>query len=263
MVAKKPPAAFEMFFKGAGIYPERIPLHTLSRAFSAVQRLAAGAEFDEDEEPDKSLGLLEVRRGSALFRCFAADPTTALAHLRQAGQVLEHPEKVGQAAFVLKPIGHLSRIAQQLECSIVLRESNHGGRVLAEIEAQSFKTISETALVSGETSIAGKVKRVGGATAMKAALRVAFQDRLLYCQIASSETARQLGKHLYQEVVVTGTAQWIRDSWQVFSFTIKEMYQPESGSLLEALEALREAGGKAWDKIGDPEAFLREINAEP
>src|SRR5262249_2342390 len=48
MAEKAPEPIFEVVFQG--IYPERIPLGTLSRILSAVQRLASGSEPEEDEE---------------------------------------------------------------------------------------------------------------------------------------------------------------------------------------------------------------------
>jgi len=38
--------------------------------------------------------------------------------------------------------------------------------------------------------------------------------------------------------------------------------QEQGGSIVEAMEALREAGGKAWDRIEDPMAYLEEIENE-
>jgi hypothetical protein len=68
---------------------------------------------------------------------------------------------------------------------------------------------------------------------------------------------------LYGDVEVTGTAQWLKNSWRIFSFTIHEVReQPVQGSIVEAMEALREAGGKAWDLIDDPRAYLEEIETE-
>lgn len=258
--AKKPAPAFEILFEGTGIYPEKIPLRLLSNALSAVQRLAAGQEVsDKKDEEDRSLGLLQVQRGSAIYRCFAVQPKVAVSHLRRAGQVLSHPSRAAKAAHVLKPIHELSSVANRLDCSIILKMPNRG-ETLATVEAGSFDAISETILVSGDTEITGRVERAGGATEMRAALRVPFQDRLLYCRVKSKDTVRELGKHLYQEVVARGRADWIRDSWQVYSFTIYDIHRPQSGTILEAFEAIREAGGEDWDRIIDPISFLEEAS---
>jgi hypothetical protein len=94
---------------------------------------------------------------------------------------------------------------------------------------------------------------------MRCALRVAFQPRLLYCKVATSEVARQLGDRLYQDVVVEGAARWLKNNWRIVSFMIRGVSQPQSGSLSEAFRALHEAGGKGWDEIDDPRSCLEEV----
>jgi hypothetical protein len=98
MPSKKPAPTFEALFQAPDIYPERIPLRYLSRTLSALQRLAAGDAATTDEEnqvTDEALGLLGVKRGSAVFQFTGKSPHLALAHLRETGKLLEHPEKIG------------------------------------------------------------------------------------------------------------------------------------------------------------------------
>src|SRR5947209_6482395 len=94
---KKPLPVFEVIFEGPDVYPERIPLGALMQTFSAVRRLAVGGEVPDDEETeeeggdDGSIRLLEVGRGSAVFRFVGQSPVVALEYLRLAGQVLQNP----------------------------------------------------------------------------------------------------------------------------------------------------------------------------
>lgn len=44
-----------------------------------------------------------------------------------------------------------------------------------------------------------------------------------------------------------------------FGCVLHEPLPPVQGSLVEAIEALRNAGGDAWDEIDDPRAFLDEV----
>src|SRR5437588_3222814 len=100
----KPPPIFEVLFDGPGIYPEKIPLGTLTQTLSAIRRLAAGSELVDEEEDEQDsdsslIGLLDVVRGSAVFRFVsassgspshaAAQPIAALERLRLAGRVLD------------------------------------------------------------------------------------------------------------------------------------------------------------------------------
>lgn len=260
MQPKKPPPAFEVWFEGRGILPENIPLTTLSRALSAVQRLATG-ETATDEERDNALSLLDIKRGSARFAVAARSPHVALANLRHIGSIVENHAIADQIAFAFNPIEELSAVAKSLGCKIIIRPSK-ARDVIATIEPLTYSRLASALLIEGSTTITGIVQRVGGAGEMRCALRVTFQSHLLYCNVATTELARELGQRLYESVAVSGTARWIRNSWSVVSFTIREMYQPEPGSLREAFKELREAGGKAWDDIADPVEYLRRVTGD-
>ena len=84
----------------------------------------------------------------------------------------------------------------------------------------------------------------------------------MFCKVSSKEISREMGKRLYEEVVVHGTALWLRASWRIFAFTVTGIAQPKQGSLTQAFEALRKAGGDKWGQIADPEAYLQEVTGE-
>jgi hypothetical protein len=271
MALKRPLPIFEILFDGPGLYPEKIPVATLASTLSAVQRLAEGEPVLEDEEgqekagaleDDRSLRLLDVKRGSAVFRMSAPSGQEAVNRIRAVGRFLTAPDEVGENDYILNPIERLSATARALKCRIVLREPGRDGGVLASIEPDTYELISKSLLIHGETSFVGKIQRVGGATEMKCALRVDFQHRLMFCKVSSQEIAREMGKRLYEEVVVHGGASWLRTSWRIFAFTVMSISQPEQGSLAQAFEQLRKAGGDKWGEIADPEAYLQEVTGE-
>ena len=267
-MAHKPPSILEIHFEGVQIHPEDIPLRALSDALAAVQRLVAGDDGSPDQPTKQgdSLGLVGVRRGSAVYQVSGPQPVQTRNHLRVVGSVLEHPEDVKSGNdYVLSPTKSLSAIGRRLGCEITIREPGSRqdpGAVLARIGPETYQTLSKSLLIIGETSIFGRVERVGGATGPRCGLRVLFQDRLFICKVAGSETVRQLGKWLYKDVAVSGTAQWLKHSFRLFSFTINSASRPEQGSITEAMNALRAASGDAWDLIADPDAYLEEVRRE-
>ena len=271
---KKPNPVFEVCFEGRGLYPENIPLGSLTTALSAIRRLASGSDAPDEEEEeeegqatqgmpeDGSIRLVEVKRGSAAYRFTAPSSQVSLDHLKDTGRILENPDEFDGQDFILRPVDLLSAIARRLECSILVRTADKDKAILARIGPNSHERVSEHLFLVGETSLTGRVERVGGATGTRCALRVPSQSRLLYCRVANDEVARQLGNYLYQEVAVTGKARWFRSSWKVVGFTVYSVYQPQPGSLAEAFQALRDAGGHGWDGVADPKAFLEEVSGQ-
>lgn len=265
MPLKKPSPVLEVCFVGSELRPERISIATLSRTLSAIHRLAAGQEEEELEEDEDLTGtgalqLSMVKRGSAVYQFTGQSASGVIGRLRDLGKVLKRPGDPGAHEFALSPLETLSAIARRLDCSIVIRQPGKESPVLARIEPNTYESISESLLVSGETSITGEVKGVGGATEMRCRLRVPFQERLLYCKVEREEVARKLGDYLYQDVVVQGTASWYKGTWRMLTMSIRDAYQPKAGSLAEAVQAIRKAGGKDWDKIGDVASFLDEVS---
>ncbi|MFO0969724.1 MAG: hypothetical protein U0793_29550 [Gemmataceae bacterium] len=264
MPTKKPAAVFEVVFSGRGIYPEAVPLGTLSRILSALHTLATGNEFPEDDEGQQptegaareDIQLLDVKRGSMVLRFSGKSPSHVLSNLREVGAVLRTPERIGDNVRILNPIEELSATARRLNCPILIREAGGHNGALALIKAESFHSISASIFVDGDTSLTGFVERVGGATVIKCGLRVSFQSRMLICRVTNKQVARSLGEHVYREVVVHGTARWLRNTWRIYGFEIKGVEQFTPGKAEDALEALRNAGGAAWDNIADPREFL-------
>src|SRR5262249_31362146 len=155
-----------------------------------------------------------------------------LDRLRVVGRFLEETnEDDDEIEHALSPIRDLSATARSLGCTISFREATGTKAVLARVEATSYDKIAKALLVTGETSFMGNVQRVGGATDVRCGLRVAFQNRMLICRVGSKEVARAIGNHLYEDVVVQGTAHWLKNTWRIVSFTISGVVQPRQGSI--------------------------------
>ena len=234
----------------------------LSRAFSAVQRLASGNEShgeDDVELPEGNSGLVQVIRGSAIYAIANPNPERAIEHLRLTGKVLKKPEAIGDQEFILGALDELSAVSRSQGTPIILKEPGREGVVLARILPGSFAHVSDSLLINGESTVFGRVERVGGATERKCALRVTNRTRLLFCSVETNETARQLGQKLYEEVAAKGTASWIKTTWRISKFSIRTITQPKLKPFNEMIDALRDAGGSDWDKISDPQSFLDEV----
>lgn len=77
---KKAQPTFEVRFVGPGLSLEKIPLRAVSDALSAVPDLAAGRDpFETAHVPaELSIGLVDVRQGSAVYSCVARAPRLTL-----------------------------------------------------------------------------------------------------------------------------------------------------------------------------------------
>lgn len=85
---------------------------------------------------------------------------------------------------------------------------------------------------------------------------------MIYCTVDTEDLVRELGQHIYQNVMVYGTVTWLRKAWRVRTIRVKGFELSKTGSIMEALDEIYEAGGKAWDDVDDPEALIRELRGE-
>jgi hypothetical protein len=270
----KPKPDFAVRMVGQGIKPWAVPMRALTRTLNAVQRLMEHTE--EKEEPDTqevkpedvlqqsaSLHLLEIVSGSAVYRVAANEPAQAVKTLSEMGLSLSNPEGVEWGAELLGPIEDLSSVARSLGCSIEFWSPGKDGGVLATITPDSYDALSKLAFVRGEGSVYGYLERVGGVTEWHCALRVPSQPvKQIVCSVATEELVRGLGKHVYENVLVSGTVTWFRRTWQIKRINVRAFEPSKTGSIMKALERIHEAGGKAWDDIKDPEGFLAETRGE-
>ncbi len=109
MGAKKPQPDLEVFFESPDVYPEMIPVRALADTLSALHPVGRRSEgADEDKMEGVSLRLLDVKRGSAVFRCVADQPEDLIRGLRLAGQWLEKPDGRDELGYALNPLRRLS-----------------------------------------------------------------------------------------------------------------------------------------------------------
>jgi hypothetical protein len=261
---KKTQPTFEVRFVGRGVSPDRIPLRTVSDALSAVQDLASGRDrFETPHVPaERAIGLVDVRLGSAVYACVSRSPLEARQNLERVGRLVAQvtgPDEEDGLAAALGPIEELSKVARSLDCRVEVVWTGENRVPLVVIGQDDFQRLSSKLFLEGDTTVVGRIERVGGATGMRCLLRVPGRTRILYCDVESRDLVRRLGQHLYEDIAARGAAVWIHRSWRLYKFTIRDFSQPRLGDSQQAIQQLREAGLKAWDDISDPESFIREL----
>jgi hypothetical protein len=263
----KPVPVLFVRFTGGDISPDRVSLSTLSQTLNAIRQLSSTGEPHRTTaagEPADAgtFQLVGVKKGSAVYTF--GGRASGLQRLRVVGQVLDDPVAARDVDFSMRAITELSSVSARLRCRIVIYGKLGEGKpvVLAKIGPATSRVLREALFIEGDTSIFGTVKRVGGVTRMRCSIRVPSQDRLLYCRVEGGDLSRRLGRYLYEDVLLTGTATWLRSSWRIVGFVVRSVSQPKQGNIIEAFDELRQAGGSAWDRIDDPETFLNPDRSE-
>jgi len=263
MAKKKAAPTFFVRFVAPDLSPDKIPVRLVSEALSAIQDLACGRDsFETPKVPqDKTIGLVNVRSGSAVYSCVSRDPAEARDNLSRLGVFLAGDMEDSDDDLVvsaLRPIEALSNVAKAIgghvEVSLAAKRT-----ALFQIEDQAFGRLSSRLFISGKATIIGRVERVGGATGMKCLMRIPDRRTGLYCKVKGRKLAQRLGQCLYETIAARGDVVWIHKTWRIYEFTIHDFTQPRLKSPGKAIKKLRRAGLSAWDNVENPEALIEEL----
>lgn len=267
----KPSADFTVRLVGPGVKPSAVPFRQLSKTLDAVQRLMDVTGEEEQTNADEayavSLQLIGVKSGSAQYRFSSTNPDYTRSVLAQLQEAIDRPNDHVWAERPLGVVNALSEVCRAVgpECHIEIfdaaKQKTHG--VLAKIYPETYSKVSQAVFISGSTSVLGKLLRVGGATEMHCHLRVPSQmAKIVVCHVASEELVRDLGPHIYKNIIVHGDAVWWRSDWRIKSINVKAFDVPHVGSIREAFSRIYDAGGYGWDEIDDPAAEIAEMRGE-
>lgn len=258
MPRNTPTTSFIIRFISPGLKPWQMPMAALARALTAVQGLVHD-EFDEQSDRPQ-LHLLSVKGGSASYPISAEYSKRALERLSTVGRVIDEPIQAERSPYMLSHVKELSKIAKSIGCEVEL--ALPGGGVLARITPDTYRSIEKVLFIRGESSVAGEIIGVGGATDLRCRLRVRDQRLLVYCTVDGTQVARELGQHLYEYAILSGTATWFRKSWKLHHLVIKAMHQIDKRSIVDRFEEVRRAGGNSWDDIDDADEFVKQIRGK-
>lgn len=282
--SRKPAANLTIRLVAPGLNPWSVPTRTLSKLLEAVQRLVAqkdDADFESaddskggsprpssrESEPAPDLKLINIKKGSAIYQVITPHARQALRLIRQTGESLDDPSRSDWTVPTLSALRDLSDVASSLDCEVELRDTGESasgrGEILAKIGPATFRHVSENAFIHGDTTVSATIERVGGATAWRCAIRLPAQpQRLVYCSVESEEIVRELGKHIYRQVSLVGHATWLRHNSELRHFAIRSFEPPRQSFSAAALRRIYDAGGKAWDRVRDPDKRLSELRRE-
>lgn len=122
----------------------------------------------------------------------------------------------------------------------------------AELTPATVIEFNKNLLIKGETTIYGKIERVGGAEP-----RIVFKDHTdnkIYFEVTEDQ-AKQIASRLYEEIALTGVATWDKKTYRVVNFKVNEITDLNKNSLTETFSAIQEIIGKHWEEFDDIEAF--------
>lgn len=152
-----------------------------------------------------------------------------------------------------RSLAKVSAFARRHDCRAEFRVAKER-EPLAIIDPST--QVAEPELVFGETTLYGKVIRVGGRTPR---VMIETSDGAsVYCD-SSPTVAKELAPKLYERVRLIGRAGWDPDDWSLVEFRIHDAEPGPDLDPASVLEQLSVAIGGYFAEVGDPETFVRRL----
>lgn len=231
-------------FTGSHLKPEYVSARELGNLIASVEDMVASIVLHDTEKEQKRIdvvvGLKALISESIGLQYTISDDKP---QYQQAVIAVVHAFREEDFRRIprtgLEPARRIVRFLKKHRCKAEVKANN--GRPLAEFTITERTKITKPVDVTGKTTLYGVVDRVGGKETR--ACFETVQGQRLNCKVASRDLARQLGKCLYTEVGLQGTAKWFGDTMELHDFIIEALLDYEPTPLPTAFSELSEVIG--------------------
>lgn len=239
----------ELKFSGENIIPENISNKELADLLVSVEDSLLNIIMSQhpDVNPDDIvIGLIEVQEGSAKFRFSSNLPALALSAFTALSLSITNNDLSSLPHQTAKSVRKIHEFTVKRNCNAEFRSDINSITPLATLSPASELSVPDYASVNGETTIYGKIERVGGVKP-KVLLRL-NNNRLLSCDV-SEDIAKKMGNKLYSWVGVSGKAKWNTQNLDIDAFHIEKINDYGETTALSAFESLSDLIGSYWNGV--------------
>ncbi len=123
----------------------------------------------------------------------------------------------------------------------------------AEINVESDIRISEALYFKGETTVYGKIIRIGGS---EPKVRIQTDNGKQISVVTTRQNAKELSPHLYSKIGIKGTGKWKKENNELVELKAKSFVVLSDIPLTEKLKGLGNLLSKHWIDIDNPDDYL-------
>ncbi|AXP80919.1 hypothetical protein CJ739_1834 [Mariniflexile rhizosphaerae] len=126
----------------------------------------------------------------------------------------------------------------------------------AEITVDSDIKITDSLYFKGETTIYGKIIRIGGS---KPRVRIQIDNGNYISVETSSKNAKELSPNLYNRIGIKGIGKWKKENNELVEIKAKSFVVISDLPLTEKLKGLSNLLSKYWINIDNPDDYITSL----
>ncbi|AFN73830.1 hypothetical protein MROS_0587 [Melioribacter roseus P3M-2] len=253
---------FELRFAGDDIKPENIRAKDLAEVISAFEDSLLKLILKDNRELNEEkiiIGLVDVENGSAKLKFKSTIPEITLSALLLISTSISKNDFSQLPSSSIRSLKTISDFTKKRNCVAEFRANPLEEKPLASINKETSIEIPDTHYIIGETSIYGRVERVGG---VKPKVMIRLTDNNLISCDVSEEVAKKLGQNLYKMIGFVGKAKWLAENYSLENFEIEDVIEYEETSLLQGLDELSSLIGEYWSDVDNVVDVISSMRRE-
>jgi hypothetical protein len=250
----------ELKFTGGSVLPENISSSDLSDIIKSFELAVANVILKDHQELETQnivISLVDIKKGSLKLEFLPKLKREALTAFLVITTAIQQNDYSSLPIKTIQSLQSISGFCKRQKCFSEFRSSSDDPRPLAVISPTTDIVISEELFLVGETTVYGTILRVGGAEP-KVQLRLSDTNNILYCPI-KKEIAKKIGKDLYDEIGLVGTATWEKATYRIVDFKIEDAFNVKKTSIAQSIKEASRLFGKYWKDVDDVIAEVSKI----
>ena len=250
---------FQLRFTGGGVTPETVSAGELADLLLAAEAAIVGVALHRNptlNPDDIVVGLVGIENRSLGLKFSSPIPDIIAPAYEELTTSVRSRSFRGLASKSIRGIRVIAEFTTSRKCRAQFWNGTEAATTpLAEIAEGFEKSLPESQFIRGETTIYGKVERVGG---VDPKVRVRLSEHEVVSCYLNQVLAKELGKRLYAEVGLRRQATWDAEDHSLVYFRVEEFLPYREGKTASAFDELRAACGGAFDTVRDVVSWVAE-----
>ena len=244
-------------FTGGEINPSKVTANEFAKIVSSYEN-ALLSIVKTDNSINKNVEFISIVGVKNESLTIEAEPHTK--EVKEAANRINTAiknKKINRLPFsVVENLEAIQSFVIKHQCKAILNGIE--GVETAEINVDSDIKVSDSLYFSGETTVYGKIIRIGGS---QPKVRILLDNGKYISVVSSKENVKELSPNLYSRIGIKGIGKWKKENNELVEIKAKSFVILSDLPLTDRLKGLSKLIGKYWVNIDNPDDYVASLRS--